>query len=89
MVRQDLQVDTPEREEDISPSAMKTNALEHNKITKYEYANKATRYHINRYRRIVSLCFAVEHYIYIKYGSGPAPVPVEEMWKQPTKTALA
>ena len=38
---------------------------------------------------IVSLCFAVEHYIYIKYGSGPAPVPVEEKWKQPTTTALA
>ena len=36
---------------------------------------------------IVSLCFAVEHYIYIKYGSGPAPV--QETWMKPMMTALA
>ena len=38
---------------------------------------------------IVSLCFAVEHYIYIKYGSGPATVPVEETWMKPMMTAVA
>ena len=38
---------------------------------------------------IVSLCLAVEHYIYIKYGSGPAPVPVEETWMKSMMKALA
>ena len=36
---------------------------------------------------IVYLCFAVEHYIYIKYGSGPAPV--QETWMKPLMTAVA
>ena len=33
---------TPERKEDINPSAMKTHDHEHNKITKNEHANNGT-----------------------------------------------
>ena len=46
-------------------------------------------YHVYWHLYCLSLLWQLKHYIYIKYGSGPAPVPVEEKWKQPTTTALA